>query len=134
MPKNPVDKRIKNRKMIVRGCVELLLILCVALFVALCLAGCVYKGAKVTEGTDLAIGLNVPMSEGALQLQVLNYMSGFRLGVDRNAILTCRYTIAETNSYLGVVQTHVSKTMDATVQPCEISPAETNATAAATSP
>ena len=81
--------------------------------------GCTYKGAKVTEGTDLAIGLNVPVSEGTLQLQCLNYLSGFRLGVDRNAILKVRYTVAETNSYLGCVTTRVAKTVDATVEPCE---------------
>ena len=81
--------------------------------------GCTYKGAKVTEGTDLAIGLNVPVSEGTLQLQCLNYLSGFRLGVDRNAILKVRYTVAETNSYLGCVTTRTAKTVDATVEPCE---------------
>lgn len=87
--------------------------------VALHCGGCVYKGAKVTEGTDLAIGLNVPVSEGTLQFQVLNYLSGFRLGVDRNAVLKCKYTAAETNDYLGVVHTRVYKTVDASVEPCE---------------
>jgi len=91
--------------------------------VAIFCNGCVYKGAKVTEGTDLAIGLNVPLSEGTLQLQVLNYLSGFRVAVDRNAIMTIKYAVAETNSYLGVVHTCVAKTAEVTVEPCETAPA-----------
>ena len=83
------------------------------------LVGCTYKGAKVTEGTDLAIGLNIPVTEGTLQFQALNYLSGFRLAVDRNAIMRVKYTVAETNSYLGCVTTRVAKTVDATVEPCE---------------
>ena len=92
-------------------------------FSALC-GGCVYKGAKVTEGTDLAVGINMPMSEGTLQLQVLNYLSGFRVGVDRNAIMTIKYTVAETNDYLGCIHTRMHKTADVTVQPCETSHAD----------
>lgn len=83
------------------------------------LCGCAYKGAKVTEGTDLAIGFNVPAAEGTAQLQVLNYLSGFRLAVDRNAVMSVKYTTAETNSYFGVVTTRSAKTVDATVEPCE---------------
>ena len=83
------------------------------------LVGCTYKGAKVTEGTDLAIGLNIPVTEGTLQFQALNYLSGFRLAVDRNAIMRVKYTVAETNSYLGCVTTRTAKTVDATVEPCE---------------
>jgi len=88
------------------------------------LTGCSYKGAKVVEGTDLAVGLNVPMTEGTIQLQVLNYLSGFRLGVDRNAAMSIKYTVAETNEYFGCVRTCVRKTIDASVDPCETTPSE----------
>lgn len=81
--------------------------------------GCSYKGAKVVEGTDLAVGINVPVSEGAAQFQLMNYLSGFRLGVDRNAILEVKYTVSESNSYFGVIQTGTSKSVDAKVEPCE---------------
>lgn len=91
-----------------------------SIMLALFCCGCVYRGCKLTEGTDLAVGLNVPMSEGTLQLQVLNYLSGFRVGVDRNAIMRVRYTVAETNDYLGVVKTCVRKEADVTVEPCEV--------------
>lgn len=83
------------------------------------MSGCVYRGCKLTEGTDLAVGLNVPMSEGTLQLQVLNYLSGFRVGVDRNAIMRVRYAVAETNDYFGCVHVRTSKRADVTVEPCE---------------
>ena len=84
-------------------------------------SGCIYKGAKITEGTDLAVGLTIPGSEGAVQINALNWLSGFRLGVAENARLTVKYTHAETNSYLGVVTTRLAKSIDATVEPCEVS-------------
>lgn len=83
-------------------------------------SGCIYKGAKITEGTDLAIGLNVPSTDGSLQLQVLNYLSGFRLGVAENAALTVEYTATATNSYFGVVHTETTKHVKAKVEPCEV--------------
>ena len=81
--------------------------------------GCSYKGAKVVEGTDLAVGINVPIAEGTAQLQLMNYLSGFRLGVDRNAILKVKYSVSESNTYFGVIKTDVSKSVDATVEPCK---------------
>ena len=91
------------------------------LALSLALSGCVYKGAKIVEGSDLAIGLNVPSTDGTLQLQLLNYLSGFRLGVAENAALTVEYSTVASNSYFGVVQTQTSKSISATVQPCETS-------------
>jgi len=96
-----------------------LLVLVVVLVVSLVFSGCVYKGAKVTEGTDLAVGFTVPGTEGAVSFDALNYLTGFRLGVAENAALTVKYTCAETNSYLGVVTTRVFKSIDAKVEPCE---------------
>lgn len=83
------------------------------------LSGCIYKGAKVVEGSDIAVGLQLPGADGALQLQLFNYLSGFRLGVDQNARLKVKYSIAETNSILGVWNGETKKTIDATVEPCE---------------
>ena len=81
--------------------------------------GCIYKGAKVVEGTDLAIGITIPQADGAAQLDVLNYLSGFRLGVAENAGLVVRYSVAESNEYFGVITTRTAKTIDAKVTPCE---------------
>ncbi len=88
-------------------------------FIALAslLSGCVYRGAKITEGTDLAVGMNIPATDGALQFQLLNYLSGFRLGVAENAQLTLEYTSAETNDYFGIIHTRGAKSVTATVTP-----------------
>lgn len=110
-----MERRLTNSERICLGVLLLWLLAALAFFCG----GCVYRGAKVTEGTDLAIGLTVPGSEGALTLDALNYLTGFRLGVAENAALKVKYTVAETNSYLGVVTTCTAKTIDATVQPCE---------------
>lgn len=109
----PVRRRIG-------GCLWALATVAVAVVLA---AGCVYKGAKVIEGTDLAVGFTVPGTEGAIQFDALNYLSGFRLGVAENSGLKVKYTVAETNDYLwGAATTRVWKTIDAKVEPCEITP------------
>jgi hypothetical protein len=87
------------------------------------LCGCAYKGAKVVEGTDLAVGFTIPGTDGAAQMDVLNYLSGFRLGVAENAGLKVKYTVAETNDFLwGAAITRTWKSIDAKVEPCEVSP------------
>ena len=91
----------------------------VVLLAALLLSGCVYKGAKVTEGTDLSVGLSIPGTEGAASVTILNYLSGFRLGLAQNAQMTLAYTVSETNSYLGIATTRTAKTITATVTPTE---------------
>lgn len=91
-----------------------------ALLLGVLLAGCIYKGAKVVEGTDLAVGFTVPGTDGAAQMDVLNWLSGFRLGVAENAALKVKYTVAETNDYFGVVYIRSWKTIDAKVDPCEV--------------
>ena len=104
----------------------ILLALVAALALMMICSGCLYKGAKVVEGTDIAIGLSVPGTEETLQINALNYLSGFRLGVAENAALTLRYSCATTNSYFGVVHSETVKSIDATVSPCETA-ATTNA-------
>lgn len=79
--------------------------------------GCVYRGAKVVEGTDLAVGLSIPGTDGAADLTVFNYLSGFRLGAAKGAEMSVRYTSAETNSWFGVCETRSLKTIDAAVTP-----------------
>ena len=91
----------------------------IALILAALLSGCVHKGAKITEGTDLAVGLEVPSTDGTLQLDVVNYLTGFRLGVAENAILRVEYTSATTNDWLGIIHNSTTKTISATVEPCE---------------
>jgi len=93
-----------------------------ALLLGAFFAGCIYKGAKCTEGMDVSVGISVPGTEGAASLTILNYLSGFRLGVAENAALKVKYTVAETNDYFGVVHIRSHKTIDAKVEPCETTP------------
>lgn len=83
-------------------------------------AGCVYKGAKVTEGTDLSVGISVPGTEGAASVTILNWLSGFRLGLAQNAQMTLEYSVAETNDWFGIATTRTRKTITATVTPTEM--------------
>ena len=91
------------------------------------LCGCVYKGAKITEGTNLILGMDVPTTEGAFQFDILNFTTGFRLGVAENARLEVEYSTVSTNSYFGVVRTETAKHVKATVEPCETAAPTTNA-------
>lgn len=91
------------------------------------MSGCIYKGAKCTEGTDISVGISIPGTEGAASVTFLNYLSGFRMGVAENAECTIKYTVAETNDFLGCIHTRTYKTIDATITPVEIGGvAETN--------
>lgn len=92
--------------------------------IALCVCGCIYKGAKITEGTNLVAGINVPGTDSALQINALDWVTGFRFGVADNAAFKCRYTCATTNSFFGLVHTEAYKTIDAEVSPCEVGAAE----------
>lgn len=100
-------------------------LLCTAYWVGFCLlaplffGGCVYKGAKVTEGTDLTIGVSIPGTEGMAEAAVVNWLSGFRLAIAEGAELDMKYTVAETNSYFGCVETRIYKHIDAKVTPVD---------------
>ena len=87
--------------------------------------GCAYKGAKVTEGTDLSVGLSIPGTEGAASVTILNYLSGFRLGLAQNSQMQLTYTVAETNSWLGIATTRTVKSIKAAVDPVGTAPRNT---------
>ncbi len=115
-PPRPEERAAMGEAMLLGLCSFLaVMALCSLLFCG----GCVYKGAKVTEGVDLAVGLTVPGSDGALQLNALNWLSGFRLGVAENALLTVEYSSVSTNSFFGCIYTKSEKHIKATVEPCE---------------
>jgi hypothetical protein len=54
---------------------------------------------------------------------VLNYLSGFRVGLAQDARLELTYSCAETNDYFGIATTRVWKQVTATVEPTEKSSA-----------
>ncbi len=118
-------RKFNSTDLAATGCALLLALVATLSLMMMC-GGCLYKGGKITEGTDIAVGLTIPGSEETVQLNVLNYLSGFRLGIAENAALTLKYSCATTNSYFGVVHSETVKTIDATVSPCEAN-AATNA-------
>ena len=84
-------------------------------------AGCIYRGAKVTEGTDFSAGISIPQSEGVAQVSFVNYLSGFRLGVAENSGMSCEYFGTNTFSFaFGLYESQQAKHFKATVEPCEV--------------
>ena len=84
---------------------------------ALALVGCVGDGAKITEGTDVSVGISLPGTEGEMSLTVFNYLSGFRIGLEENSRIKLKYKVAETNDYLGTIHTRVQKEIEAEIVP-----------------
>ena len=89
-------------------------------------SGCAYKGGKVVDGTNLAIGMTIPGTEWAIN--ALDYVGGLRgAGNDQTSICVSN-EVMETNSYFGVVETRRHSKMTATIEPTETS-SEANAAA-----
>lgn len=86
------------------------------------LAGCVYKGGKVIEGTSLTVGLTVPGTDGALQFNALEYIGGMRIAFAENASVTISRTNSVHNSYFGVIDVDEESVISAKVEPCETTP------------
>lgn len=99
------------------GCISALIGSIIAAIGISLMSGCVYKGAKVTEGTDLSVGISVPGTEGAASLTVLNWLSGFRVGLSQNAQMEMRYRCAETNDYFGIIHTRLFRDIEVDVTP-----------------
>lgn len=114
-------------------CAVVLPFICAA-FAASLLCGCagVGDGAKIVEGTDLTFGVQFPYTEQET-MAVVNYLTGFRVGVAENARCRVKYSCAETNSYFGMITTRTAKTIDATVTPT-VDPDEEEETAEAETP
>ena len=92
---------------------------------ALC-SGCVYKGGKIVDGTNLCVGMTIPGTEWTIN--ALDYVGGIRVAGNDQTSICVSNEVAETNSYFGVVETHRHSKMTATIEPTETS-SEANATA-----
>ena len=92
---------------------------------ALC-NGCAYKGGKVIDGTNLAIGMTIPGTEWTIN--ALDYVGGLRVAGNDQTSICVSNEVIETNSYFGVVETRRHGKMTATIEPTETS-SEANATA-----
>ena len=89
-------------------------------------AGCAYKGGKVTDGTNLCIGMTIPGTEWTIN--ALDYVGGLRVAGNDQTSICVSNEVTETNSYFGVVETHRHSKMTATIEPTETS-SEANAAA-----
>ena len=92
---------------------------------ALC-NGCVYKGGKVVDGTNLCIGMTIPGTEWTIN--ALDYVGGLRVAGNDQTSICVSNEVMETNSYFGVVETRRHSRMTATIEPTETS-SEANAAA-----
>ena len=75
-------------------------------------AGCSTKRIRIIEGTSLTAGISLPQSESLFQLQAMNYLSGFSFTVPEGyQVAELEYTVAESNSYFGVIHVNTDKSM-----------------------
>lgn len=86
-----------------------------AVCAALLAAGCVYKGGKVVDGTNLAIGMKIPGTEWSVS--VLDYIGGVRVAGQDSTHITVTHDVAETNTYFDVVTTSRRSTLTADIEP-----------------
>lgn len=77
--------------------------------------GCVYKGGKVVDGTNLAIGMKIPGTEW--DVSVLDYVGGIRVAGQDSTHIKVAHEVAETNTYFGVITTSRRSKMTADIEP-----------------
>ena len=82
---------------------------------ALC-SGCVYKGGKIVDGTNLCVGMTIPGTEWTIN--ALDYVGGLRVAGNDQTSITVSNEVVETNAYFGVVWTQRHTKMAATIEPC----------------
>jgi len=123
MKKKPTD----NEKLSVFERVSIgaliLWLLCVLMF--LVSVGCTsYKGGKVVDGTNLAIGMTIPGTEW--QINALDYVGGIRVAGQDSTRIKVTNEVSESNSYFGVVTTKRHSKMTADIEPLESATAKTS--------
>ena len=86
--------------------------------VCACVCGCVqYRGGRVVDGSNIAIGITIPGTEWTIN--ALDYVGGIRVcGNDATSIKVTN-EVDETNSYFGVVTTSRRTKMSAKIEPTE---------------
>lgn len=89
-----------------------------AIFAACILCGgCAYKGGKIVDGTNIAIGMTIPGTEW--QINALDYVAGVRVAGNDQTAIKVTNKVKESNSYFGVVSTSRDTEMTATIEPTE---------------
>ena len=119
------DAPLTNVEKALLGLFALWPLLAILAIGALC-NGCAYKGGKVVDGTNLAIGMTIPGTEWTIT--ALDYVGGLRVAGNDQTSICVSNEVIETNSYFGVIETRRHSKMTATIEPTETS-SEANATA-----
>ena len=119
------DAPLTNVEKALLGLFALWPLLAILAIGALC-NGCAYKGGKVIDGTNLAIGMTIPGTEWTIN--ALDYVGGLRVAGNDQTSICVSNEVIDTNSYFGVVETRRHSKMTATIEPTETS-SEANATA-----
>ena len=82
------------------------------------LCGCTqYRGGKIVDGSNIAIGITIPGTEWTVN--ALDYVGGLRVAGQDRTIITVTNDVVETNRYFGVVETSRHSKMTAKIEPTE---------------
>lgn len=87
------------------------------MLVAVLLGGCVYRGGRVVDGSNLEIGICVPGTEWSIN--ALSYTGGIKVAGNQDTSIVVSNEVDETNSYFGVVTTHRKTRMTSEISPVE---------------
>lgn len=102
-----------------KACAGVALLAVILGVLGLCVAcgGCAYKGGKVVDGTNLAIGMKIPGTDWSVN--VLDYVGGVRVAGQDSTHIIVSNEVDETNSYFGVVNISRHSKMTADIEPLE---------------
>lgn len=89
--------------------------LCSAAVIGAAFTGCAYKGGKVTDGTNLMIGVTIPGTEWTIN--ALDYVGGARVAGNDSTHIVVTNEVAETNSYFGIVTINRHTKLTADIEP-----------------
>ena len=108
------DRKDRRGVMDFAWCIVLSAVLTMSLLCAACTS---YKGGKLTEGTDIAIGMTIPQSGGTFQIDALNLVTGFRFLFAEDAGVKCVYCVTNTVTAFGFYNSTTVKSVDIELTP-----------------
>lgn len=91
-----------------------------AALISILLAGCFtpkYGGGKIVDGMDIAVGFALPVSDGTWQIDLLNYLSGYRFSFQEGSAVACEYEFKSTTSFCGIYENTTVKKIKVGLNP-----------------